>query len=77
MQDYPLNEMQNEDNVFVKAEPTVIEEEFPPAENTSNDTVATNFQPSMNEEDIDHGMLNDAMKFECVSKSGKKILFNS
>lgn len=68
----PLNEMVNENDTIVKAEPTeLVEGEFGPTDSSSIKIEELNFQPSMDEEEIDHEMLNDAMEFECVSKRKK------
>lgn len=49
-------------------EPNVIEEALPFEETTTpSNTEETNRHPATDEEEIDHEMLNDAMKFECVS----------
>lgn len=57
----------NQDDVFVKTEPCVVEEEFPFDENVPrNDTGQRNRRLSLDEREIDHEMLAAGMKIECV-----------
>lgn len=62
-----LEEFADQNSSLVKTEPNVIEVVFPPDENTQDDIKNDNVQSaSYIEEEIDHKILNDSMKFECV-----------
>ena len=64
----PLAETVSEDDDLVKTEPKVIEEDFPFDENaTATDIEETNPQFALDQEDIDHEVLNVVMEFKCVS----------
>lgn len=62
----PLD-LAGQDNLVVKMEPNVIEEEFPPAEGVLPNIEENTIQFPLNvEEEFDHEMFDDVMKFECV-----------
>lgn len=62
-----INELVNECDSFVKTEPNVIEEEYPFDENSSSSNAEERgHQLASNEMEIDHEMLANGMKFECV-----------
>lgn len=67
LQNDSFSELMNEDDSFVKVEPNVVEEELPFDENAvPSDTEERSHRLLLDEDEIDHEMLADGMKFECV-----------
>lgn len=67
LQNDSFSELINEDDSFVKVEPNVVEEELPFDENAVPcDIEERNHRLLLDEDEIDHEMLSDGMKFECV-----------